>query len=151
MDVLGILNAVQSHAAASGHFDRAIGTHEPKNAPGRGLTCAIWVQELRPIPARSGLNATSVRLTLNVRLYSSMIQEPQDAIDPNLTVATDDLMAAYSGDFELGGEAAYVDLLGAHGEPLAARAGYLPQDGRQFRVMTINMPVINDDHWPQAQ
>lgn len=149
MDVLAILDRVQSHALASGLFDRC-NTHEPKQAPGKGLSAAIWAQEIRPLPSRSGLAATSTRLVMNIRLYSSMVQEPQDAIDPNLTAACDTLMAAYSGDFELGGEVAEVDLLGAYGEPLSARAGYLEQDHRMFRVYTITMPVVINDNYEQS-
>jgi len=132
---LSIIQAVVSHAAATGQFDR-VNSHEPKNAPGRGLTAAVWMQRLAPIQLQSGLATTSALLVVNVRLYSSMTAEPQDAIDPGLAGAADALMAAYTGDFTLGGLVAYVDLLGRFGASLAAEAGYLEQDNRMFRVMT---------------
>lgn len=144
-----ILDAVISHAMASGHFETVNG-HEPKNAPGTGVTAAVWVETIGPVRGGSGLSSTTGRLTLNVRLYTPMLSEPQDAIDPSLVRALDALMTAYSGDFQLGGAARNIDLLGAHGTPLQAQAGYLSQDGKVFRVYTINLPVIVNDLWEQT-
>lgn len=144
-----IIDTALSHAQASGWFDKVNG-HEPKNAPGNGLTLAVWAQSLGPVPGASGLRSTTARLVLNVRAYSSMIQEPQDAIDPNLLAATDALMTAYSGDFDFGANVRNVDLLGAYGVGLSATAGYLTQDGRIFRVMTITVPLIINDVWSQT-
>ncbi len=144
-----ILAAVESHALALGHFDR-VNKHEPKAAPGNGVSAAIWVQNLRPVAAASGLAATSARLELSVRVYLNMLQEPQDAIDTNIMTAVDALMAAYSSDFDLGGLVRNVDLLGAHGDPLQADAGYLEQDRKLYRVVVITLPLIVSDLWAQA-
>lgn len=149
LDINSILNGVVSHAMASGYFER-VNQHEPKNAPGNGLTCAIWVQEIGPVPFASGLSATSGRLLFQVRIYSNMLQEPQDAIDPNVVLAVDALLTAYSGDFELGGNVRNVDLLGQSGVPMSVRAGYLNQDGKLFRIMDIILPVIVNDVWDQG-
>lgn len=148
LDIDSILNAVVSHAMASGLFER-VNQHEPKNAPGHGLTCAAWVDSIEPVRT-SGLASTSGRLVLNVRLYTNMLAEPQDAIDPNLTAAVATLMGAYSGDFQLGGNAREVDLLGGEGAPLSAKAGYMRQDGTEYRVFTITVPVIVNDLWEQV-
>jgi hypothetical protein len=145
----GIVAAAASHAKATGHFERVL-THEPKSAPGNGLTCAIWVQSLAPVAAASGLAATSVRLELAVRAYQNMLADPQDDIDVRLLEATDTLMAAYSGDFELSGVVRNVDLLGAHGDPLGMAAGYLEQDSKLYRVFVITLPLIVSDLWSQA-
>ena len=143
--------AVLDHALASGLFDTVNG-HEPKSAPGLGLAAAVWADAIDPVPGGSGLNVTTMRLGLNLRIYSAMLQEPQDAIDPNILAAVSTLMAAYSGDFTLGGllGAQGVDLLGRAGQALSARAGYLNQDNRIFRVMTILLPLIVPDCWEQA-
>lgn len=143
-----ILDAAVSHALASGHFERVNG-HEPKNAPGRGLTAAIWAQSLGPVPAGSGLTRTTARLVLNIRIYSDMLQEPQDGIDPAVLRAVDALMSAYSGDFELGGNVRNVDLLGQAGIPLSAEAGYQNVGGTMYRIMTITLPLIVNDVWTQ--
>jgi len=147
VDLRPILDAVGSHAAASGRFEGVYG-HEPKNAPGKGLTAAAWVDHIRP--AGSGLKSTSALIVLNVRLYSSMIQEPQDAIDPELTDALSDLITAYSGDFTLGGLLRNVDLLGMSGIPLSARAAYMEQDHKVFRIYDITVPCIVNDAFEQA-
>lgn len=145
--VNAIFNAVVSHALATGLFER-VNQHEPKSAPGTGLTSAIWVDAIDTAP--SGLAATSALLVLNNRLYTNMLAEPQDLIDPNLLTATSTLFAAYAGDFELGGNVRAVDLRGMSGTRLAARAGYIPQDNRLFRAYTITLPLIINDAWDEA-
>ncbi|MFD5509109.1 hypothetical protein ACFWIB_15210 [Streptomyces sp. NPDC127051] len=147
LNATGILDAAVSHAMASGHFEHVNG-HEPQNAPSLGLTAAVWVDSVQPVRA-SGLDSTTVRLTLNVRLYTSTQSDPPDAIDPALMTAVDDLCAAYVGDFTLGGLVRNVDILGAHGQPLLVRAGYVQQSGAIYRVMTITLPVIVNDLWEQ--
>ena len=149
MNLTGILDSIVSHALASGHFERVNG-HEPKSAPGNGLTAAVWAQDIGPVPAGSGLQATSGLLVFNVRLYTPMISEPQDAIDPALMAAVHALFTAYSGDFDLGGNVRCIDLLGQAGTPLSARAGYLEQDKKIYRVFTITLPVIVNDAWEQV-
>lgn len=149
MDVTPILDAVQSHALSLGLFER-VNTHEPKNAPGNGLTAAIWADRIAPIPGASGLAASTGLVTFMVRIYSNMLQEPQDAIDPNLLAAVDTLIATYSGDFELGGSVRNIDLLGQHGPALSAQAGYINHDNKLYRVMTITLPVVVNDVWSQV-
>jgi hypothetical protein len=149
MDVLGILAAVESHAAATGRFER-VNTHEPKNRPSAsGLTCAIWLQRAQPIRG-SGLASTSLRLAFTVRLYTNMLSEPQDAIDPAMIAAADLLCAAYVGDFTLGGLVRSVDVRGIEGEPLTWTAGYMSQDGTLVRVVDINLPLLVNDVWSEA-
>lgn len=145
-----IMDGLASHAMASGYFDR-VNQHEPKNAPGRGLTCAMWIDRVQPAHSRSGLISTTARLTFSVRIYSSMLQNPQDMIDPNIMIAADALFEAYSGDYELAGDAAFIDLMGiTQGHPLEAQSGYINIDNRVYRVMTITVPVVVNDAWTQA-
>lgn len=149
LNLLPITQALQSHALASGWFDRVDG-HEPKNAPGKGLSAAVWLQKLDAVPARSGLAVSSARVEMSIRVSTPMLTDPEDAIDPELLSAVDALLTAYSSDFQLGGLITAVDLLGAYGTPLGARAGYLTQDQTPYRVMTITLPLILDDQWTQA-
>lgn len=143
-----LLDVIVGHAMAAGLFER-VNTHEPKSAPGKGLRVAIWADRIEPVRS-SGLDVTSARVVFNERVFSDMLQEPQDAIDPNIIRAVDTLMAAYSGDFDLGGNARHVDLLGAYGVPMSAQAAYVNQDQRLYRVMTITLPIIVNDAWTQA-
>lgn len=149
LDAQGILSAVVSHAMALGLFEQVNGS-EPASAPGNGLTAAVWVDSIGPAAGQSGLASTTVRLVLNVRIYAPMVQQPPDAIDPNMLAAVDALMAAYSGDFTLGGAVRDVDLMGVSGTPLGARAGYLEQDGGLYRVYTITLPITVNDLWVQS-
>ena len=145
-----IVDRLTSHAAATGLFDR-VNAHEPKNKPGRGLTCAVWADRIEPARGRSGLQATDARVVMNVRVYTNMLQQPQDAIDPNVMHATDLLFEAYSGDFELGDPNRFIDLLGmTQGHPLFSQSGYINIDNMVYRVITITVPVIVSNAWNQS-
>jgi hypothetical protein len=150
LDTAGIVDAVASHAAVSGFFER-VNQHEPKSAPTNGLTAAVWVKSIGPARGQSGLSETSALLTLNVRVYTSFRVQPEDLIDPNVMNAVDALMSAYSGDFDLDGLIRNVDLLGLCGVPMNALAGYLNQDGKIFRIMDITLPLVINDVWEQVQ
>lgn len=144
-----LIDNVASVCMATGLFER-VNQHEPKSAPGNGLSAAVWAQTISPSPRFSGLSETAARVEFMIRIYSNMLQEPQDAIDPNVMGAVDALMAAFSGDFQLDASVFVIDLLGMAGNPLSAKAGYLNQDGKLFRVMDIVCPLVIDNVWSQV-
>ncbi len=148
--IAAIFDKMVSHAAASGYFD-AVNGHEPKSAPGNGLTAAVWVDRIAPVQS-SGLASTSGLLVLMQRVYTSFISQPFDAIDPNVLSAVSWLIGAYSADFDLGGAGGTraIDLLGAEGTALAAQAGYVEIDRKMNRVMTVTIPVVVNDMWIQG-
>ncbi|MGW5467685.1 hypothetical protein [Streptomyces chartreusis] len=148
LGIADLLSRVASHAQATGLFD-TVTTHEPKSAPS-GPAAVVWVRSIEPYRGRSGLSKVSVLLTLNVRLYANMLQEPQDDIDRDLVMALDALLAAYSGEFELGDPNRTIDLLGAAGRPLAAEAGYLQHDNIQFRTFVVTLPILINDVWDEV-
>lgn len=143
------LDACETVLSKLGVFDR-VNMHEPKNAPGVGVTASVWIDSVRPVPRRSGLNATSAAVVLTIRCQTSMQQEPQNGIDRSLVKAVDAVMNAATGDFDLGATVSHVDLLGAYGPPMEARAGYLRQDNTDYRVMTITLPLVLNDVWMQV-
>lgn len=149
-DFPGALLALRSHAATLGEFDKVQG-HEPKNAPGRGVSCAFWVQRLSAVARRSGLDVTAARLEVHARVYLPMVREPQDDIDPDAVRAAAALIGAYNGDFTLGGLIAEVDVLGAYGTALDCAAGYFTHDGTEYRAMVLTIPMIFDDVWEQHE
>lgn len=150
INILGITDAVMSHAMASGRFEQVNG-HEPVNAPSTGgLTAAVWTDRVMPVGRASGLDMVSAVLVLNVRVYASETAQPFDAIDPDMVAAVDDLCTAYCGDFTLGGLVREVDIFGMYGQALDIRAGYLQQDGAPFRVYTISLPAVVNDLWTEA-
>lgn len=149
LDAPALFAAMESHALATGLFE-AVNGHEPKRAPGNGLTAAVWVQFIGPVAESSGLTSTTGLVTFYLRIYQNMLTEPQDAIDPAVITAVDALFTAYSGDFALGGSVRNVDLLGASGTALAATAGYINQDGKLYRAMTLTIPLIINDLWEQV-
>lgn len=141
--VQALFDAVQSQAMTLGLFER-VNTHEPKNAPGLGLSCSIWVQSVKPVSS-SGLASVSGEVTFHLRVYSSMLAEPQDSIDPEVMSAALTLMAAYAGAFTLGGTVRNVDVM-----QTTLEAGYLNQDHRIFRVMVVALPIIINDLWDEV-
>lgn len=149
LNTRAILDGIVSNILQLGVFDR-VNTHEPKTAPGTGLTVAVWADTIRPYVQGSGLNTTSAAILYNVRIYQSMLKEPQDLIDTVLIEAVDTLFAQYSGDFSLGDSAREIDLLGESGSPLSAQAGYINIDGKIYRIVTIVLPIIINDVWSQS-
>ncbi len=146
-----LIDKVSSHAASTGFFT-AVQGHEPKGAPqGEGLHCAVFLASFGPSPRASGLAATTARIELTVRLYNPFLSQPEDLIDPHLADAADKLFELYTGDFDLGGSARNVDVLGAHGAPLSCRAGYQKVDTATFRVIDIVVPIIVSDVWIQGE
>ncbi len=144
-----IFDAVVSDAQRSGFFDK-VNTHEPKKAPGTGLTAAIWLEAIDPIGLISGLASTSARLVFKLRVYQSMLMEPQDMIDPRMAKAIANLMRRYHDDYDFEGAIRNVDLLGAYGVALSAVTGYLDIDGKMFRIADLTIPCLVNDVWPQV-
>lgn len=131
-----------------GYFD-AVRTHEPKNAPGKGLGLFIFCDGYFPV-GTSGLNSTSVRMVINAQIRVSMTREPEDDIDLDMLEAADALCAEVSGDFDLGAGVRAVDLLGQHGPGLGGQFGYLRQGDTLYRVIDISIPCIINDVWTQG-
>lgn len=152
--VQNLFDLVQSKALATGYFD-SVNTAEPKAPPGNDVTCAIWIDSLWPVRS-SGLALGSILVTFNARIYSNMLQDPQDLIDPNMTTAACALMNAFSNDFELvdpqTGQPTVreVDLLGAYGKGLGFQAGYINISGQLNRVVTIMLPIVINDAFAQV-
>lgn len=148
LDIENILAHVASHVMATGYFDTVLG-YESKQSPSTGLNAALYVEDIRPIRT-SGLNNTSVRLEIELRLYSSTYQAPYEGIDITLAKATDAVFTSIIGDFDLGGEARHVDIFGAYGQPVRVRSGYMNISGAEYRVFQVITPIVVDDVWSQA-
>ena len=148
--VTALFDAVVSTAAALGDFQR-VNFHEPKSPPGAQLSCSFWLASISAVKA-SGLAKTSGLVVISGRIYKSALAanaQGFDAIDPAILTAACDLMAAFSGNFTLGGTVRQVDLLGQFGTPLSAQAAYVPIEEKQYRVMELTVPVVIDDMWTQ--
>lgn len=148
LDINGIMDAVVSHAQNSGYF-QTVAEHESKKSTTTGLTAGVWVERIDPIRS-SGLNSASIRLELEMRIYSSTSQEPYDDIDSNLVEAVDALFTAYIGDFELGSKARHIDVFGAYGQSLGVRVGFMNMDGAEYRVFQVRIPIIINDAWTES-
>ncbi len=141
--------SVVSQLETLGIFE-TVNSHEPKSAPGSGARAVCWIQSMKPVGAASGLAALSGVVMLNIRIYSNFIQQPQDMIDPDITTATATVMNVFSTGFTLGGTVREIDLLGMYGMAMEATSGYLNQDNRIYRVMTITLPVVINDMFSEV-
>lgn len=144
-----IVDDLVSGLMVLGLFDQ-VNAHEPTNAPGRGLTAAVFMKYIGPVPQNSGLASTSAVVEIYMRLTLSTEREPKDQIDTDMTDALDAVFASLHGGFKLSGDADYVDLLGITGRRLEGEAGYFNQSGTVYRAMMITVPVVIEDAWTQA-
>lgn len=143
-------DALLTHAKTIGGIHTAAG-HEPLKGPERGnVHLALWFDGLTPVPAVSGLAATSVRVGWIARLYIAADGQKLDDVETRLSTLADRLLAAYSGDFSLGGRVRNVDLLGAHGPALSCQFGYQRFENGIFRVATVALPLIVNNVWEQV-
>lgn len=149
LSVNPIMDAIVSHCLTLGIFEN-VNKKEPKNPLPNGYHAALWMQGIAPIKGEGGLDQTTVRVELTLRIYGNMLQEPQDEIDPEISNAAELVMSTLHGDFSLGALAREVDLLGAYGTALSARAGYLTLAQKLYRVMDVTIPVVVDNVWTQA-
>lgn len=149
LDLAALYAACIDHALTLGLFDM-VNDYEPKSAPKvPGLSAEMWLESIDPVPAQSGLNATTGRIELTVRVRRNMLAEPQN--DLAILGAAITLMGEYSADFTLGGLLKNVDLLGSAGTPLRAQGGYLSHDNVNFRTIEVTLPLIVNDLWGQHE
>lgn len=159
-DIQTLMDAVTSTVAALGVVEQVNG-HEPKSAPLNGITAGVWVDRVAPVAKVSGLAATSALIVFTIRLYTSADTEPADLIDPELMGAAVEIMAEFTAGFTLGaptlssGQVMDIDLLGAHGTPMAGQAGYVRFERSDTgsnvrRVYTLTLPVVVSDAWTQT-
>ena len=147
--VNSLFDQITSDIAQLGVFE-SVNKHEPKSAPQNGMYASVWMDSVTPVGRASGLASISGVVTFNVRIYSSMLQQPLDEIDPGVMTAVCAVLNAFSGEFTLGGTVRDIDLLGMYGRSMSAQAGYINIDNKMFRVMTITIPVIVNDMFTEA-
>lgn len=149
-DAIGnILAAVADPIGQLGIFD-SVRWHESKSSPGNGLTADLWGDRMAPLASASGLGVAAMVLTVNCRIYTPMLQEPADAIDPAVFRAAAAVIGCFIGGFQLAGLIRNVDVFGAAGVSLAGAPGYVGIGETKYRVMTVTIPLIVNDIWMEV-
>lgn len=138
-----LFEAIRSYAQELGVFE-AVETHDPWNAPGNRLYCSITLGPVRPVTS-SGLAAVSGQVMLLVRVWSSALQRPLDNIDPEVLAAVCALMGEFAGGFTLGGTVRDIDLFA-----MSAQPAYVDFEGKPFRTVEIQVPVIINDMFAEV-
>ena len=80
------------------------------------------------------------------RRNKPLLQKPLDGVDPAVLGAVSVLLAAYAGDFTLGGLVREVSIFGG----LQAQPGYMDFGGKPLRAVEITVPVIVNDAWDEV-
>ena len=140
-----LFDAMQSHALATGLFRERVNVHAPLNEPGNDVSAWITLGRVRPVMS-SGLAAVSIEVTFVIHVTSSLLQKPLDGVDPAVLGAVSVLLAAYAGNFTLGGLVREVSIFGG----LQAQPGYMDFGGKPLRAVEITVPVIVNDAWNEA-
>lgn len=144
-----VITAAIDHLAQTGLFE-SVQDHESTSAPAGGLTADVWVATIKPVAAQSGLDATSALLTLTVRIYLNAMPPASNGLEQTIAGAADTLLTAYNEAFTFDDTVSWIDLLGEYGSSLSSIGGYVEVGGVFFRCMTITVPCIIDNAWPQS-
>lgn len=143
-----VTSALETVLGRLGGIER-INKHEPKNAPGNGITAALWPISKGPARGASGLDSTTLLCVMRCRLFRDGMAEPLDMIETDMMDAADDICEAMSAHFTLAGLAREVDLLGAFGNPLGWVTGWANVSGTHFRIIDVTIPLILNDQYDQ--
>lgn len=144
-----VITAAIDHLTATGLFE-SVQDHERTSASTGGLTADVWVDTIKPLALQSGLAVTSALLTLTVRIYLNAMPPADGNLEQAIAGAADALLIAYNAAFDFDGHVSWIDLLGEYGAALAATGGYVTVGGVFYRCMTITVPCVIDDVWPQS-
>ena len=145
LDTKAILAKLATIGKASGLFVK-VDKFEPRGQPGNGVTLFLISGPMRPITS-SGLNNVSVRWQIDGRVYTPLNYEPASELDAVLTAAAAKYLEALCAQFTLGGLVRCVDVFGSDGEPLSATPGYIEQNDKVYRVITLEIPLLINQQW----
>ena len=140
-----LFDALRSHAMELGIFHGRVNTHAPLAPSGEDVSAWITLGIVRPVQS-SGLAAVSIEVTFVIHVTSSLLQRPLDGVDPAVLGAVTTLLAAYAGDFTLGGLVREVSIFGG----LQAQPGYMDFGGKPLRAVEITLPCIINDAWDEV-
>ena len=151
-DTYAILDKINTRISSLGLFD-VVMDHEPKSAPNTdGHVWALWVVSWKPVASKSGLADTAMQLTVQGRIYRSMLHQPEDEIDRDLVGCADAVLRECNADISFGisDEGVWTDLLGDTSEGVTAALGYVRMDTNKiFRMCDIVIPIILTSYYTQ--
>ncbi len=142
-DAEDLFSSIRSMAKKLGVFSAVIG-HDPVNAPPSGVACSVSLGPVKPVTS-SGLSSVSGQVTILVHLWAFADGRPLDDVDPAVLGKACALMGAFAGGFTLNGTVRDVDLFA-----MDARPGYVKFEGKEFRCMTITVPIEINDMFQEA-
>lgn len=149
LNIPAVITAAIDHLASTGLFE-SVQDHERTSASAGGLTADVWLAPIKPLPPQSGLDITSALLTLTVRIYMDAMSPPAN-LEQEIGGAADVLMTAYNAAFTFNGTVSWIDLLGEYSGGLFGDPGWVTVGGVFCRCITITVPCVIDDVWPQSQ
>jgi hypothetical protein len=92
----------------------------------------------------SALSAQAAYVEIDHKMYRIMTL--------NIPIIINDMFSQLEPNFDFGGVCGVreIDLLGGSGQALNATAGYVEIDKLDYRVMTMNVPIVINDMFVQA-
>jgi len=146
-----LFSKLTSHAKSLGIFDR-VEFREPINKPIGGIALALWLNDYQPVPAGSGLAATSMVLDVRATVFCPLGTGKRTAaeIEALVLYAVHRYMKVLSSDFELDRMVRNIDLLGQTGNRMHADFGHLPYEDTWYRIGEITLPLIINDVYEQV-
>ena len=144
-----VITAAIDHLQQTGLFE-TVQDHESTSASAGGMFADVWIDKIGPVPEQSGLAVSSALLTLTIRIYLNATPPASGSLEQTIAGAADALLIAYNGAFDFDGTVSWVDLLGQAGTALSATGGYVTLGDIFYRCMTITVPCVIDDVWPQS-
>lgn len=148
--IAALMAAVKTVPSKLGSLRSSVVFHEPRSAPAVLPSLALWAGPIEPVGEISGLAEVSGRVSVHGRIYVADALKVDDTTEQRLLTLISNLLGAVAGTFTLGGEAMFVDLLGAYGQKISATPGYLDHDGAFYRVAECVFPIIIDPLWTEA-
>lgn len=142
-----MLDELRSLCRRSAGFEVVL-PHEPRKPPVSGFSVGAWLNAMDPVPRRSGLAATSLRIEFNVRIYLPMSGKPEQ-IDTETARRVDLIFSALHNPITLTANDHEIDWLGAYGETVRARSGWLTIENALVRIMDIFVPIIVNNAYAQ--
>jgi hypothetical protein len=150
LDLGTITDALKTHAAASGIYEAVTG-HGVVEPHAGGLAWWCMVDDIFPYAAGSGLNTVTACVVYKIiTTLNDSTTDPQELVDPLVANGADALLRLYMSNFTLGGLVRNVDIMGAAGVRVSAKAGWMTLDNARYRAMIITLPLIVNNLWDEV-
>ncbi len=144
-DPTATLRAIESFLATRPELGH-VQVGEPKSPPPGGkIGASLFMDSMSVVAVTVGGQPVEMH-TVMVRLYSidAFLGDSPDDWELQLSRAVGQVLAAFWGDFDLGGTIRNIDIAGEEGTPMGVQWGHIDVGGSMFRLAEITVPCKVD-------